>query len=70
MGADGEVHGRVDADTFRIWKGTKNPAEAFTVLSYLITDGGDSLLPTYGALPAIPEKQEPFFETKSRTIPS
>jgi hypothetical protein len=25
MGADGEVHGRVDADTFRIWKGTPTP---------------------------------------------
>ena len=25
MGSDGEVHGRIDADTFRIWKGTKNP---------------------------------------------
>ncbi|MEK7328517.1 MAG: hypothetical protein AAB217_24995, partial [Chloroflexota bacterium] len=25
MGADGEVNGRIDADTFRIWKGTKNP---------------------------------------------
>ena len=49
MGADGVVHGRVDADTFRVWKGTKHPAEAFTVLSYLITTGGDTLLPVYGA---------------------
>ena len=54
MGADGTVHGRVDADTFRIWKGTKIPEEAFTVLSYLITTAGETLLPTYGALPAIP----------------
>jgi multiple sugar transport system substrate-binding protein len=69
MGADGEVHGRVDADTFRVWKGTKVPAEAFTVLTYLITTGADKLLPIYGALPAIPEKQEPFFEAKSRDYP-
>lgn len=69
MGADGEVHGRVDADTFRVWKGTKHPAEAFSVLSYLITTGADKLLPIYGALPAIPEKQEPFFEAKSLDYP-
>ena len=43
MGADGTVHGRVDADTFRIWKGTKIPEEAFTVLSYLITTAGDNI---------------------------
>jgi len=67
--ADGNVHGRVDADTFRVWKGTKHPAEAFAVLNYLITDGGDKLLPVYGALPAIPEKQEPFFEAKSAQYP-
>jgi multiple sugar transport system substrate-binding protein len=69
MGADGEVHGRVDADTFRIWTGTKHPEEAFTVLSYLLTDAGDTLLPIYGALPAIPEKQEAFFEAKSADYP-
>ncbi|HSN77505.1 MAG TPA: extracellular solute-binding protein, partial [Anaerolineae bacterium] len=68
-GADGEVHSRVDADTFRIWKGTKHPEEAFAVLSYLITTAGDKLLPAYGALPAIPEKQEPFFEKKSEDYP-
>jgi multiple sugar transport system substrate-binding protein len=69
MGADGVVHGRIDADTFRIWKGTKNPDQAFTVLSYLITTGGDKLLPIYGAMPAIPSKTEAFFETKSKDYP-
>ena len=69
MGADGEVHGRVDADTFRVWKGTEHPDEAFEVLGYLITTGGDTLLPTYGAMPAIPEKQEPFFAKKSEDYP-
>lgn len=67
--ADGVVHGRVDADTFRVWKGTKLPAEAFTVLSYLITTGGDTLLPVYGALPAIPDKQDAFFAKKSEDYP-
>jgi multiple sugar transport system substrate-binding protein len=69
MSADGEVHGRIDADTFRIWKGTKNPAEAFEVLSYLITTGGDKLLPIYGAMPAIATKTDAFFEVKSTDYP-
>ncbi|MCI0395669.1 MAG: extracellular solute-binding protein [Chloroflexi bacterium] len=69
VGADGEVHGRVDADTFRIWKGTANPEEAFTVLTYLLTTGADKLLPTYGAMPAIPEKTDAFFEAKSADYP-
>ncbi|MBE2198390.1 MAG: extracellular solute-binding protein [Anaerolinea sp.] len=69
VGDDGMVHGRVDADTFRVWKGTKNPAEAFTVLAYLITTGADKLLPQYGALPAIAEKQEAFFAAKSNDYP-
>jgi multiple sugar transport system substrate-binding protein len=69
VGADGEPHGRVDADTFRIWKGTQHPAEAFTVLSYLIGDGADKLLPIYGAMPAIASKTEAFFAQKSTDYP-
>lgn len=69
IGADGEVNGRVDADTFRIWKGTKNPNEAFTVLAYLITTGGDKLLPAYGAMPAIVSKTQAFFDKKSTDYP-
>jgi multiple sugar transport system substrate-binding protein len=66
---DGQVHGRIDADTFRIWKGTKHPAEAFQVLSYLITTGGDKLLPSYGAMPAIPSKTQAFFDKKAADYP-
>jgi multiple sugar transport system substrate-binding protein len=69
LGDDGEYHGRVDADTYRIWKGTKNPEEAFTVLSYLITTGADKLLPTYGAMPAIADKMASFIEAKSADYP-
>lgn len=69
LGDDGQYHGRVDADTFRIWKGTQHPDEAFEVLVYLITDGADKLLPIYGALPAIPEKTGPFFEAKTNDYP-
>ena len=68
-GADGEFHGRVDADTFRIWQGTAHPEEAFTVLAYLLTDGADKLLPAYGAMPAVPEKTEAFFAVKSADYP-
>jgi multiple sugar transport system substrate-binding protein len=69
MGSDGKVHGRIDADTFRIWKGTKNPSEAFTVLAYLITTGADKLLPVYGAMPAVPSKTQAFFDQKSKDYP-
>jgi multiple sugar transport system substrate-binding protein len=69
MGSDGKVHGRVDADTFRIWKGTKHPDEAFTVLSYLITTGADKLLPVYGAMPAVPAKTQAFFDALKTKYP-
>jgi multiple sugar transport system substrate-binding protein len=69
IGPNGQVNGRIDADTFRIWKGTKNPAEAFEVLAYLITTGGDTLLPIYGAMPAIAEKTDAFFAVKSADYP-
>ncbi|MCA9948823.1 MAG: extracellular solute-binding protein [Anaerolineales bacterium] len=69
MLADGNVQGRIDADTFRIWSGTAHPEEAFDVLSYLITTGGDTLLPIYGAMPAIAEKTDAFFEVKSADYP-
>jgi len=69
MGADGQVNGRIDADTFRVWKGTKNPEAAFEVLAYLITTGGDKLLPIYGAMPAIASKTDAFFAVKSADYP-
>ncbi len=69
MMANGEVQGRLDADTFRIWTGTDNPAEAFDVLAYLITTGADKLLPVYGAMPAVAEKTDAFFEQKSIEYP-
>lgn len=69
IGLNGKVNGRVDADTFRIWKGTQHPAEAFEVVSYLITTGADTLLPLYGGMPAIADKMEPFFTAKSEQYP-
>jgi len=56
---NGKVGGRIDADTFRIWKGTKHPDEAFQALAYIVTTGvskliiGSKDLPAaYGAVPA------------------
>ena len=69
IGANGEIAGRVDADTFRILKSSKNPEAAFEVLAYLITTGGDTLLPVYGAMPAIAEKTDAFFAVKSADYP-
>jgi len=69
IGANGDVAGRVDADTFRILKGSAHPAEAFDVLAYLITTGGDKLLPVYGAMPAIASKTDAFFAKKSADYP-
>jgi multiple sugar transport system substrate-binding protein len=40
VGADGKPHGRVDADTIRLWKGSAHPEEAFKALSYLIGPEG------------------------------
>jgi len=56
----GKVNGRIDADTFLIWKGTKHPREAWKVLKYLLDVGIEKLVvgtpdkpPAYGALPGI-----------------
>jgi multiple sugar transport system substrate-binding protein len=68
-GDDGKVHGRVDVDTFRIWKGTKHPKEAFEVLSYLMITGAKKLLPVYGDIPAIPAQWDAFFAKKSADYP-
>lgn len=68
-GDDGRVHGRVDVDTFRIWKGSKHPKEAFEVLSYLLTTGAEKLLPEYGAIPALPAQRDAFFAKKVGDYP-
>jgi multiple sugar transport system substrate-binding protein len=62
IGDDGQPHGRVDADTFRVWKGTKNPAEAFEVLSYLIEPRVLKVClisGAYSGLPAIEAQYQP-----------
>jgi multiple sugar transport system substrate-binding protein len=48
----GQVGGRVEEGTFRIWKGTKHPQEAFTVLTYLLGDAVQKLVIGSEKLPA------------------
>jgi len=59
---NGVVTAPLNADTFRILKDTKHPAEAFEVLTYLLGEGSEDLLGIYGGMPARPEDQDAFFE--------
>ena len=67
--AEGEVNSRVDADTYRILKGSQNPEAAFEVMSYLIGPASLDLLTTYGGMPARADDQAAFFATKSEQYP-
>lgn len=62
---DGNYHVAIDADTFRMTKGSAHPDEAFTVLSYLLNEAVPTLAPTYGAFPARPEYQQAWIDSKS-----
>jgi multiple sugar transport system substrate-binding protein len=62
---DGKSHVATDADTFRITKGSSHQDEAFTVLTYLLTEAVPTLAPTYGAFPARPEYQQAWIDSKS-----
>lgn len=67
--ASGQVNGRIDADTFRILKGTAHPEDAFTVLQYLLNDAGVSLATVYGGMPARPDQAEEWFKSKQTQFP-
>jgi multiple sugar transport system substrate-binding protein len=58
---NGTATSNFNADTFRIWKDTEHPEEAFEVLSYLVGEASAELLQVYGAMPANPDDQEAFF---------
>jgi multiple sugar transport system substrate-binding protein len=73
---NGKVGGRIDADTFRIWKGTKNPQAAFDVMYWLETVGIQKLIigsadkpAPYGALPAAASLQADWLAAKKATFP-
>jgi multiple sugar transport system substrate-binding protein len=66
----GNIYSPTDADTFRIYKGTKNADAAFTVLSYLLGDAALDLLVAYGAYPARPDIQDAYIKAASEKYPS
>jgi multiple sugar transport system substrate-binding protein len=61
---NGKTTANLNADTFRIFKATKHPAEAFEVLSYLLGDSqpAKDLLVAYGAFPARKSLQASFVD--------
>jgi multiple sugar transport system substrate-binding protein len=65
----GKITAAFNADTFRIFKGSKHPQEAFEVLQYLLDDAREELLGTYGAVPARPSEQQAFFDTLAGNFP-
>ena len=74
---NGKVGGRIDADTFRIWKGTKNPQAAFNAMYYLETTGVQKLLigsaaqpSAYGAFPARTADQVTWLAAQKATYPT
>ncbi|MBE2237592.1 MAG: extracellular solute-binding protein [Caldilineaceae bacterium] len=67
--ADGVVNSRMDADTFRILKDTKNPDAAFEVLQYFLGDAAIELATTYGGMPARLDQQQAFFDSKKEQFP-
>jgi len=56
----GQVYGRMDTDTFRIWKQTAHPREAFEVLTYLTGPASKQLLDAYEGMPARNSQQEAY----------
>jgi len=69
MGFDGKYHNAVDADTFRLYKGSKNPDAAFVVLQYLLNDAVPKLAPAYGSFPALAKYQQPWIDSENKTYP-
>jgi multiple sugar transport system substrate-binding protein len=64
---NGTTTAKLHADTFSILKSSKHPEQAFEALKVLA--GSGELLTVYGAFPADPALQEPFFETVNGTYP-
>ena len=76
LGVDGKVAGRVDEETFRIWKDTKHPNEAFTVLTYLVDTGIEKLVvggsqsnPAYDAIPGVMADRSAWLAAKQVAFP-
>ena len=66
---NGVVTTNMHADTFRILASTDVPEQAFTVLTYLLTDAALELLTTYSAAPADPALTEAYFAALDERYP-
>ncbi|MGH2538700.1 MAG: extracellular solute-binding protein [Candidatus Promineifilaceae bacterium] len=66
---NGVTTANFNADTFRIFKTTEHPDEAFQALAYLLGEGSEKLVPIYGAFPAQIDAQDAFFQTKAEEYP-
>lgn len=66
---NGQVAGRMDADTFRIPKSSSHPEEAFTVLTYLVDTAASDLTSIYGAMSAVTTKRQEFVDRKALEFP-
>jgi multiple sugar transport system substrate-binding protein len=64
---DGQVHGRMDIDSFHIFTDSPHPNEAFDVIAYLTTTG--ALTQAGDILPAIEEQQAAYFDARSEQYP-
>jgi multiple sugar transport system substrate-binding protein len=64
---NGTITAKVHADTFSILDSTKNPEEAFKAVAAMVESG--ELLVNYGAFPADPALQQPFFDTVQANYP-
>jgi multiple sugar transport system substrate-binding protein len=65
---NGVVTAKMHGDTFGILKATEHPAEAFEVLTYLLSpEGASDLLNIYGGMPARLSMQGDYFTTYEDT---
>jgi multiple sugar transport system substrate-binding protein len=64
---NGTITAPLNADTFSILKGTKNPDAAFAAFVYLTDERGDELLQVYGGMPAREAERPAFLESLAAT---
>lgn len=68
---NGKTTANLNADTFRIFKATKHPDEAFEVLSFFLgeSEAAKNLVLAYGAFPARKSLQSSFFDSLNEQFP-
>ena len=67
----GKVGGRIDIDSFFIWKGSKHPAEAYQVMLYLLNHGARKLIvspendaPAFGSISARNDQRQAWIDAQ------